>query len=183
VQQDFWRCLGERETGAATFVVPAEVKLRGRPSLRPALVEVCRSGIRTDKPLRLALRPIMADLGTPKNCPAAPKVLLPGAYRVRLLMLDPVSTAPGQRVFEAALVAPDVAKPRFGETRARIDVFERTGAANRPYQHESTADVGRSGKLELVLTPIRGQALLCGVIVEPVGDSGGLNPFGPAPRK
>lgn len=77
-----WQTLGEEETGAATFAAPS------------AQEELGRQGLLSDKPLTLTVRPIVHK---------AP--LLPGDYRLRLLFLDPDSTAAGQRVFTVSASA------------------------------------------------------------------------------
>jgi hypothetical protein len=73
-----WQTLGAEETGAEAFGAPG------------AAVE--RSGIESTNQIVVALRPIVGGRKDGAVVPA-------GAYRVRLTMRDPVSTAAGQRVF------------------------------------------------------------------------------------
>jgi lysophospholipase L1-like esterase len=96
-EHHLWQTLGTQETGAETFTLPAEAAVAN---------EICRGGIESDKPVSLSLAPILSDR---KNAAAVPA----GNYRLRLLMLDPTSTAAGQRVFSVALgVAGDPAMER-----------------------------------------------------------------------
>jgi hypothetical protein len=75
-----WQTLGAEETGAETFAAPS------------ANEEIGRHGLLSDKPVALTVRPIVHKAALPA-----------GAYRLRLLLLDPDSTAEGQRVFSVAL--------------------------------------------------------------------------------
>ena len=81
-QRRLWQTLGEKATGAETFTRDAET------------TDITRSGIQSDKPIRLALEPIMYP------APFGPR---PGRYNLRLTMLDPSSTAVGQRVFDVSV--------------------------------------------------------------------------------
>ena len=83
-----WQTLGTEETGAATFVLPTEaaVSTAGQPV---GMDEgIFHSGIESDHRLTLTLPPVLGK---------AP--LRPGQYLLHLGMLDPTSTAAGQRVF------------------------------------------------------------------------------------
>lgn len=71
-----WQTLGTKETGAATFSAPS------------ADDEIARQGLESDKPITVDVRPF-ARRG---DLPA-------GNYRLKLLCLDPDSTAEGERVF------------------------------------------------------------------------------------
>lgn len=85
VEHHLWETRGTEETGAATFLA--------KPSDPAGLVgDLCRSGIESEHPISLALGPILAKNKDSATIPA-------GTYRLRVLMLDPESTAPGQRVF------------------------------------------------------------------------------------
>jgi hypothetical protein len=75
-----WQTLGTEETHAETFDAPS------------ADEELGRHGLQSAQPITLTLRPILHKAA-----------LLPGGYRLRLLLLDPDSTASGQRVFTVSL--------------------------------------------------------------------------------
>ena len=153
---DLWECWGQEETGAPVFSLPPARTPAREPSAPLVWSEIGRTGIATDQPLTLAFRPIMAkdSHGKAKSLP-----LPPGDYRLRLLFLDPESTAPGQRVFDVTVA----------ETPAqRVDVFQRAGAANRVVELVYPATLKAFGAVFLTLTPVKGQALLCGAVLEPV---------------
>ncbi len=78
-----WQTLGAAETGADTFG-PAGART------------LDLSGIESTNQLVLTLRPIA---GGPKDSAVVPA----GAYRLKLIMLDPVSTAGAQRIFRVAV--------------------------------------------------------------------------------
>jgi hypothetical protein len=78
-----WQTLGTVETGADTFGLSSAGDLG-------------RSGIESTNQIAVTLRPIA---GGPKDGAVAPA----GDYRVKLIMVDPVSTAPAQRVFRIAV--------------------------------------------------------------------------------
>jgi hypothetical protein len=95
-----WECLGTKETGAETFVFSGNTKLARADDVPAAWEEIGRDGIESDQPLRWTMRPIMARDGRSRSGPAS---LPPGEYRLRLLLVDPSSTAPGQRVFDVSV--------------------------------------------------------------------------------
>ncbi|MBM3888861.1 MAG: hypothetical protein FJ388_07005 [Verrucomicrobia bacterium] len=97
-----WECLGEKEIGASVFTLSARAKVAGNAALLAVCEEICRSGIESDKPITLALSPIMAYGGRGKGKPAS---LPAGDYRLRLLMLDPASNRADQRVFDVQVAA------------------------------------------------------------------------------
>ena len=158
--QSVWQCLGTYETGAEDFTVSdSELRIANAADFEPGLREVCRTGIESDGPIALAIRPILVRKGK-KDMEAAP--LPPGEHQLTLLMLDPTSTAAGQRVFEVSVSAK-------GEKLAkqRVDIFELAGGAKRilslmyPVKLDGTSDI------KVDLTPVQGKALICGATLEP----------------
>ena len=98
--REVWECLGTKETGASVFVVPESVGVLRAGNAPVSYEEICRSGIASDKPVTLTIRPIMAKGGRG----GANAAKLPaGEYTLELLMLDPESTGPGQRVFDVKI--------------------------------------------------------------------------------
>ena len=88
--------------------------------------------------------------------------LPPGGYRLRLLTLDPQSTAAGQRVFEVKVAdAP----------ADRVDLFHRAGGANRIVELVYPVTLESPGAVDVTLTPVQGQAILCGAVLEPAGSA------------
>jgi hypothetical protein len=151
---DLWECWGKEETGASVFNLPSSVTPEMNESAPAVWRDICRAGIESDKPLALAFRPILAgdSQGKRKSAP-----LLAGQYRLRLLMLDPDSTAPGQRVFEVKVMdAP----------ADRVDVFERAGGAMRVLTLDYSITLKSAGALEVTLTPEKGKTILCGALLE-----------------
>ncbi|MCX6899281.1 MAG: malectin domain-containing carbohydrate-binding protein [Verrucomicrobia bacterium] len=139
-----WQTLGAQETGAQTFAAPKTAD------------EMCRSGIEIDKPITLALRPIA---GAKKDTATVPA----GDYRLRLLMLDPVSKAAGQRVFSVSLGGAVVAN--------RVDVFAESGGQRRVLERVWPVKLDRPGCVTVTLTPVKGKVLICGAVLEPVSVS------------
>ena len=148
---DLWECWGQQETGASVMTLPPSSPATNAP-VPAAWSEVCRSGIEITKPLTLTLRPFMM-----RSQP-----LPPGAYRLRLLVVDTDSTAPGQRVFEvkAASLSAD-----------RVDVFSRAGKANRIVELAYPVTLKTAGAVAVTLTPVKGSAILCGAVLEPVNSA------------
>jgi hypothetical protein len=105
-----WQTLGSREADASTFVLPADVKPARNADTPAAAEDVCRSGIESDRPIRIRLHPILSAGDRGPGTPA-------GKYRVRLWMLDPGSTAPGQRVFDVVVGAAAAAGGASGPQR------------------------------------------------------------------
>jgi hypothetical protein len=152
---DLGESWGEKETGASVFRLPSSVTpAREDPS--PAVWrEICRAGIESDKPLTLAFRPILAgdSRGTGKSVP-----LLPGKYRLCLLLLDSGSSDPGQRVFDVKIMDAPM---------DRVDVFQRAGGARRVAALVYSVVLKSAGSIEVTLTPVKGKTILCGAVLEP----------------
>lgn len=153
---ELWECLGAEETGAAVFTLPPALEPALPPAAPAGWSGICRTGIESAQPLTFGLRPILYR-NPRENDPAAQ--LPPGDYRLRLLLLDPRSTAPGQRVFQVSVAGRCVARA--------VDIFEEAGGANRLLVREFPVTVGASGTVAVTLTPSAGQAALCGAILEP----------------
>jgi hypothetical protein len=152
---DLWECWGKEETGASVFSLPSSVTPAMEDSAPAVWREICRTGIESDKPLTLAFRPILAgdSRGGRKSAP-----LLAGQYRLRLLMLDPDSTAPGQRVFEVKVMdAP----------ADRVDVFQRAGGARRVLALDYSIALKSAGAVKVTLRPVKGKTILCGAVLKP----------------
>ena len=91
-QRRLWQTLGTEEVGAATFALPAGTKVATTGEPAAADEDMFHRGIESDKPLTLTLQPILYKAPLP-----------PGQYTLTLSMLDPTSTAAGQRVFEVSI--------------------------------------------------------------------------------
>ena len=152
---EVWECWGEEETGAAVFSLPASATIATEDSAPAVWREIARTGIESKTPLTINLGPIMApnSRGTAKLVP-----LPPGNYRLRLLLLDPEATAPDQRVFEVKVA---------NAPADRVDVFQRAGGARRMLGLEYPVTLKTAGTVAVTLTPVKGKALLCGVMLEP----------------
>ena len=142
-----WECYGEEETGASVFTAPAVSE------------EICRTGIESDQPLQLVLQPILARDNRGKNKPAA---LPAGDYRLRLYLLDPVSTRAGQREFSVSVGGVNVEE--------RLDIFAASGGAGRVLERVWPVKLDRPGNVTVTLTPLIGKALICGVVLEAVSE-------------
>lgn len=142
-----WQTLGKEETGAETFVLPPGTTITRDPGLPEAYEGICRSGIESATPLAIQLGPIFK-----------PAALLPGDYLVRLIMLDPTSTAAGQRVIAVAPGGP-----------AHVDVFKEAGGTNRIFECVHPIKVGGDGKAAVTLSPVRGKVVVSGIVLENVG--------------
>jgi hypothetical protein len=162
-ERALWECLGEKETGASVFVVPARAKIHRDAAMPAAYEEICRAGVESDKPLRFTLQPIMArdsrNTSKPVTMPA-------GNYRLRLLAADPASTAAGQRVFDVKVITDAAAAVTARSDR--VDICARAGGANRVLELVYPVTLTAPGAVEVKLTPVTGKALICGAVLEPV---------------
>ncbi|MBI5393946.1 MAG: hypothetical protein HZA91_01480, partial [Verrucomicrobia bacterium] len=139
-----WECRGEEETGAKEFAVPA------------VRDEICRTGVENDKAFTFALGPIMTRGSGGKGKAAS---LPSGNYRLRLLLLDSTSTASSQRVFDVKVM----------DGRAdRVDIFQLAGGAKRVVELILPIELKSPGTVNVTLTPVKGRALVCGAVLEPV---------------
>lgn len=142
-----WQTLGVEETGAETFVLPDETKITRNSEMPAAYEEICRHGIESDKPIKITVQPIMKTAKLPK-----------GDYRLRLLMVDPASTAPGQRVFAVSTGSDPVS--------GTVDIFKETGGKNQILEVIYSVSVKDAGKIIVTLTPIQGKATLSGIVLD-----------------
>ena len=154
--KNVWECLGTKETGAQTFVVPADENIVRGSGIPIACEEICRSGIESDKPITVTMQPIMAKGGRGQTNP----VLLPaGQYRLTLLMLNHPEAEP--RAFDV----------QIGTGQAgvldRIEITARA-AANNILMRSYLVELQNPGRVEVVLRPIVGKAILCGAVLEPL---------------
>jgi hypothetical protein len=152
---ELWECLGEAETGATLFTLPPAITPLKPADAPAAWTEVCRTGLQISQPYTLAVRPILSS-----GARARLATLPGGDYRLRLLLLDPQSTAPGQRVFTVKVGA------RPAEL---VDIFGRVGGANRILDLNFPVTLETAGAVDVTITPVQGQALLSGLVLEPTG--------------
>jgi rhamnogalacturonyl hydrolase YesR len=157
-KREVWECFGTEETGAPTFVVPDNVEITRGDEVPAEYEEICRTGVETDEPITMTLQPIMAKGGRGQTNIAR---LPAGRYRLALLMLDPESTGPGRRLFNVTA----------GGRTDRIDVFGQTGQANRILVRRYAVTLEEPSRVDVTLEPVKGKALLCGAVLEPVGDN------------
>lgn len=152
---DLWETWGEEETGASVFRLPAAITPGLEDSAPAVWREIGRAGIQSGTPLTLAFRPILTwdSHGTSESAP-----LPPGSYRLRLLVLDPDSTGPGQRLFDVKVAD---ASPE------QVDVFQRAGGARRIAALDYSVTLKSAGAVDVTLTPVKGTAILCGAVLEP----------------
>ncbi|MCK4858891.1 MAG: discoidin domain-containing protein, partial [candidate division Zixibacteria bacterium] len=97
---DLWECFGTKETKADVSVLDDDRTITRSDDTPAILEEICRTRIEFDKSRTVTIQPIMAKGGRGGN---KSNMLAPGRYRLDLLMLDPVSTKVGQRVFDIEL--------------------------------------------------------------------------------
>ena len=150
---DLWETWGEKETSAVAMSFPLSPPVVKDESVPAALREVCHGGIEITKPVTLTLSPIMAgdNRGREKSLPA-------GDYRLQLLLLDPDVTATGQRVFEVKVA--DIPADS-------VDIFSHAGGTGRMVRLTYPVTLKSAGAVALALTPVKGNAILCGVVLEP----------------
>ncbi|MCX7045517.1 MAG: discoidin domain-containing protein [Candidatus Sumerlaeota bacterium] len=108
LERAVWRCLGAEETKGEVFVLPEGVKIARTAGTPKSYEEICRSGVESSKTMRLMMQPIM---GT-----GAAQGLCAGKYKLRLVLLDPSSTAQGQRVFDIAIQSHTGGGPLIGDS-------------------------------------------------------------------
>jgi hypothetical protein len=158
----WWRCLGPRETGATPFTVEQP----GRSASGDAtLAELARQGLETDRPLKLALRPITFDVSPLPDI--SPYNLASGRYRVRLYLVEPQAIKKGERVFDVTVSSDAAASD--GQTKPdRVDLMARAGKPYEVVELDYEVSLGTAGRIDLTLTPVQGKAVISAVIVQPL---------------
>ena len=165
-----WQTLGTKETGVQVFTLPPETNGGDEPKPPTIENEICQSGLESDRPVTITLRPILSTAGSDSSLPA-------GNYRLRLFLIDPAATAPGQRVFAidvrprqrpaAQAPKPTRTNPSPAPPSDRIDVFRETGRQRQPFHRDYALVLDRPGTVVITLTPVVGKAILCGALLEP----------------
>ena len=160
--RSIWQCLGEHETRAEVFEVSPKARIENADESDAVTQEVCRTGIECSEPFLMAIRPILTRRGK-KQLEALP--LAAGDYRLALLMLEPSDAAAGDRVFDVRISA-DGRKL----VEDRVDVFQQAKGGYRILRLEYPLDLEKPSDIKLELVPVKGRAVLCGVVLEPVED-------------
>ncbi|MEI6078473.1 MAG: hypothetical protein WCS94_23035, partial [Verrucomicrobiota bacterium] len=152
---DLWECWGEEETGAAVISLPPLLPPATNTSSLAGWSEVGRTGVEFTQPLKLTLRPILASSTLDK---AKSLSLLAGEYRLRLLFRYPDSTLPGQRILEV----------KVGDFPTdRVDRVSQESKVNHLVELVYPVTLKSAGAVDVTLTPVKGKAILCGVVLEP----------------
>ena len=165
----FWERWGDKETGAATWTLPAGAKLAWDRNDPGVWAEIGRSGIAIDRPLKLRLQPIMREDSRGAGKPAT---LTAGEYLVRLLFANAKPEATRRRVCEVALGDGSVKDPhRVADAPGvhdRIQFDPSPDEVCTVIEHRYRLNVGPTGRVEVSITPVEGKVTLCGVVLEPV---------------
>ena len=159
--RSIWQCLGEHETRAEVFELSPEVRIENAGEFDAVTQEVCHTGIESGESFLMAVRPILTRRGK-KGLEALP--LAVGSYRLVLLMLEPSDVAAGERVFEVRASA-DGKKL----VEDRIDVCQRAKGCKRILRLVYPLELKKPSDIKLELVPVKGKAILCGAVLEPVG--------------
>jgi len=152
-----WRCFGQQETGHKTFG-------SSLPEASSASVEqeVCRTGIMINKNKHLRLSTVMN------------KPLMPGNYTVHLLFADPHSPSSGQQIFNVTVSVAEKKSAKADQSNLEnavgdtIDIMQRTGGTNKPLRSTYPVTLQQAGSIDITINPVKGSAIICGVIIEPV---------------
>jgi len=161
-QHGLWQTLGAEETGASVFSLDDDLELRGEPGTTAAELEICRSGIASAESVELAVAPIMRRDSRGRTYKSQAR-LPAGPYVLTLLMLDPESTKPGERVFDVEVGASS-GPPIVTD---RLDVVKSAGGPRRAIKRNYDVHLDAPGVVELRLVPARGRAILCGLELAP----------------
>ena len=157
--RNIWQTLGRQEMDCPVFTLGDDVHVARPDEVSEAEAEICRMGIESDSPIRLAVTPIMKQnsRGRDQKIPAR----VPGGrYRLTLLTIEPSASSVGQRVFDV--------KIEPGQISQRVDVFQRAGARNRIVALTYSVELDEPDVVRVTLSPVKGTALICGLKLEPV---------------
>ena len=158
---NLWQTLGEEETGAAAFVLSKDATIALPKDAPPAWAEIGRSGIESSQPISLTVGPILTAGD-----------LLAGRYRLTLLTIEPTATGPNQRVFDVVVgsLSESVRRPvdRAAASKQapdRVDLFKLTGGRHRLLALRYCVDLKQPGVVPITLKPLKGKAILCGMVL------------------
>ena len=146
-EKQLWLGLGEAEIKAPVTL------LSGRPAKwwDAASTTVRDTGIAADQPLRFSLKTITGG--------RLPK----GAYTVDVLLPRPADVGADGGVFDLVLGG-----SKASHVTDRIDLAETTGIQTAAPTRSYSLRV-ENGQLEVELRPVRGKAVVCGMVVRSVG--------------
>ena len=147
---------GAKETGCEVFVLPESTRLESISPGQGWAEEICRTGIESTKPIVIELFPDRLCANNDKSKHGLPD----GEYRLTLLFVEPSGTAGGQRVMHVEV---DGKQSRIDA----IDIFQHTRGTNRVLKIECPLHISNGKTPELTLKPVKGKALICGLIVSP----------------
>jgi hypothetical protein len=139
--RDLWMGMGQGETGGVTFARSETPEAMGD------------AGLRIHKPLALRIACIM---GQP---------LMPAVYTANLLFAAPPTTAGGTLV-ELALTG----SGEKGPVEKRVEIRRKAEGQGELVPVNQQLEI-RQGYLGIDINPLQGEALLCGVVLEPMGEA------------
>ncbi len=159
-QKQLWQVLGQAETGANVFSLRERLPVISSAAAAIAEPEVFQTGIQSNDPIKLTLRPIMPKGSRPGLKPVP---LAAGNYQLAILMVEPTATATGEQILDVSLKGRSL-KQSISD---RVDLFDRAGGTNRAFALKYSLELLQPGTIELTLKPVRGRAFLCGAVLTP----------------
>lgn len=157
----WWLTLGEKEVRAGkVFAIPenTRIDMSNSGGAFAGYEEVFRTGMESDQTINLKLAPILPPNSKDGEKPAS---LPPGRYTLTLMFVEPEATAPEHRVMEIQISGM--------QQKTRVDIFKQAGGKNRALTVEFPIKLAEAGTAEANLTPVKGRALICGFVLNPVG--------------
>jgi hypothetical protein len=143
---ELWRAAGQQEAQHPTF------RLASEPfSDQEALREICQTGLQSHGTVALHLKTI------------AEQDLLPGVYKLRLLLVCPSSETESDSIVVLTL---SESEGTINATQ-RISVARQAGGRDRALQISFPVNIHASS-LSARLEPVKGSIHLCGIVIEPV---------------
>lgn len=164
-----WQTFGELETRAAVFTIPETDVIGGETEPLTGYSEICRSGIESAEPIKVTLGPILA---TGSRGKLGTKPLPAGHYKLTLLTIEPTATRAGERLMQVTVdnvAEKNPRKPPAGSA-APIDIFKQAGGRNRILALQYPVVLEKPGNPQVILTPVVGRAILCGVLLASIDE-------------
>lgn len=166
---EYWRGYGYKTSRALEFAIPETAKPVVADGMPTEYQEICRNGVKSNNAFSFHLKPITYDAYIP-GCVsiAKPRTLPAGSYRVRLLFLEPSATAEKEREFDVEIVAlKEDESGVVAQAKDSIDIFRQSGGRFRVMERTYPVQLNDNSFIKVTLKPRKGEALICGAILEP----------------
>lgn len=168
---NYWKTLGEKELGGKV-ITHEKSELLYEQKDHEKFSEIFQTGIEFDNATTITVKPFHSY--------GNPDYLLKGKYKLNLLLAEPFADSAGGRIFNVSIVVENVREEEIeGKVKTvsklnpsvindRIDIPNKTDQRNHTSVISYQVELIENGRVKLSLIPVKGKALICGFVLEPL---------------